>query len=86
MDARAEHNAELDKDYWSDDGVVEVTVRPRDALSWLTSIADGEVPEEVMEFLLDALDAVKHNEKCTVFVLAADFCDKHEREIKEYLK
>lgn len=85
MTDRAEHNAELDKDYWSDDGVVDVTVRPRDALSWLTSIADGEVPEEVMEFLLDALDAVKR-EKSTVLVLAADFADKHEREIKEYLK
>lgn len=86
MSDRDEHNAEIDAGYWADDEEEKIYIEPKDALKWLTDLADGEVSEEVMEFLLDALDALKENPKCSVYVLAANYADKHERKIKSYLK
>lgn len=86
MSDRDEHNAEIDAGYWADEEEEEIYISPKDALDWLADLAEGYVPEEVMEFLLDTIDALKVNAKCPVGVLAADFADKHEREIKSYLK
>lgn len=88
MTDREEHNAELDAGYWADEEeeTENLQVSTTDTLEWLISISEEDCPDVIHEFLLDALGAMEESRKFTVYVLAANFSDKYESEIKEFLR
>lgn len=87
MTDREEHNAEIDAGYWADEEETEnLQVSTTDTLEWLISIAEEDCPEVIYEFLMDALGAMEDSRKFPVYVLAANFSDKYEAEIKEFLR
>ena len=82
MTDREEHDYEAARGMFEEDEEEQKEVLAEDALEWLIYLAEGYVDEAVVEFLQDVAAAL--SEKVRVRAVAADFCDKHESEIRNY--